>query len=106
MTPDIAYAIAILATSALAWDFGKRWLAERAHTRTTDAQVLILESSIEDLRVQLSADADIRNKLAADWHKKFTQLENDWKQLREHANSQFAGALAQVESQRTRGFGR
>jgi hypothetical protein len=106
MTADIAYAIAILASSALAWDFGKRWLATSAQSRLRSIEVQVLTQQLEELRAELVTSDDIRNKLATDWQKKFSQLEHEWKKVREHGISQVAGTLAQLETQQRHGFGR
>lgn len=106
MTADIAYAIAILASSALAWDGWRRHITERSASRVSNTELLAQRKRIAELSDQLEASDDIRNKLATDWKQKFSQLELDWKQLRDHANSQFSGTLAQLESQQRRGFGR
>jgi hypothetical protein len=86
-------------SSYLAWDFGRRWLQERAALRASnDTLVAVLKRQDENELVL--------KKLAEDWMKKFVQLEADWKKLKEHADSQFAGVIAQVHPGQTRGFGR
>jgi len=95
--PDILYPIAIVIASGLAWDAFRRWLIERAATRVTDASLMVLTARLDQQEV-------VTKKLAEDWRKKFTELEADWKQLKEHANSQYAGALAQLPT--ARGFNR
>lgn len=95
----IAYMLAIVTTAMLARDFGRRWLQELAATRASNevlTAVLLRQDESEK----------VLKKLAEDWMKKFVQLERDWQKLKEHADSQYAGALAQAQPHQTRGFGR
>jgi hypothetical protein len=90
---------AVMLTSMLAWDFGRRWLNELATRRASNETLTAVLTRQDEGEKVLKA-------LAEDWRKKFVQLENDWKKLKEHADSQFAGAYAQATSTQTRGFGR
>ena len=92
-------ALSIIVSACLAWDFGRRWLEERAATRATDEERAALHTRMDE-------HERVQKMLAEDWMKRFRGLEADWKQLKVHADSQFAGTIAQLESQKTRGFGR
>jgi hypothetical protein len=95
----LGMSLALALTSMLAWDFGRRWLEEKAATRASDEQLA------EVLRRQDQNELVLK-KLAEDWRHKFVELEQDWKKLKEHADSQYAGATAQVVSGNMRGFNR
>lgn len=95
----ISVAWAVILSSALAWDFGRRWLLERSKTRMSDEMLLQFSTRLDE-------HERIQKQLAEDWMKKFRQLEGDWKKLKEHADSQFAGTIAQLTSQQPRGFNR
>lgn len=95
----IAICWAIVITSGLAWDFGRRWLQEQKERRVSDEELKRLREAHELMQ-------DVQKKLAQDWLKRFNQLENDWKKLEERARSQFAGAIEQTQAQYTRGFNR
>lgn len=98
----LSIAFSLLGTALLAWDFGRRWLDDRARLRIQENLNLLAE-----VTKRLDEQELVRNKLAEDWKRKFQQLEADWKSLKEHADSQFAGAIAQAESaQMRRGFNR
>lgn len=102
MTPEFVavcfvLSIASIVVSGAAYSFGLRWLQEQAAGRTHEN--LLAEFSMR----QDEHDKLIR-KLAEDWMLKFRQLEADWKRLKEHADSQYAGALAQAPQHR--GFNR
>jgi len=94
---DILYPLAIVIASALTWDAFRRHLIERAATRVTDASLAVLTARLDQQEL-------VTKKLAEDWRKKFTELEADWQKLKQHADSQFAGALAQMPT--ARGFNR
>ena len=95
----VALALAVSVSSMLAWDFGRRWLTEKAALRASNDVLNAVLKRQDDNELVLK-------RLAEDWMKKFVQLENDWRKLKEHADSQFAGAIAQVHPGQTRGFGR
>lgn len=95
----IALCMSLTVTSMLAWDFGRRWLQEQKETRVSN-------ETLNELVKQQALHEDVLKKLAMDWMKRFNQLENDWKKLKEHADSQFAGAIAQAEANQPRGFNR
>lgn len=102
MTSDIvavAIMMAISLSAMLAWDFGRRWLAEQSSMRGTIEQ-------LAQFSARLDEHERVQKQLAEDWLKKFRQLEADWRKLKEHADSQIAGSLAQLTSQQTRGFNR
>lgn len=95
----IAYMLAIVTSSLLAWDFGRRWLQEQSATRASN-------ETLTAVLLRQDENEKVLKKLAEDWMRKFVQLENDWKKLREHADSQFAGAVAQVSSNNQPGWHR
>lgn len=68
----LAAALTIIA--ALAWDFGRRWLARDSGT------VMVLKAEIETARTALKAEIDKSGKvtegLARDWLVRFKQLED------------------------------
>jgi hypothetical protein len=88
--------IAAIVVSAVVYALGSRWLQDRAATR-------IQENVLGEVTARLDNSEAITKKLAEDWRAKFGQLEQDWKKLKEHAESQYAGAVAQSQ---TRGWGR
>lgn len=94
-----AYMLAIVSSALLAWDFGRRWLEEQAATRASNAV-------LSEVLLRQDENEKVLKKLAEDWMRKFVMLENDWKKLREHADSQFAGAVAQVSSNTQPGWHR
>jgi|SoimicmetaTmtLPB_FD_contig_41_3138904_length_533_multi_1_in_0_out_0_1 hypothetical protein len=83
----------------LAWDFGRRWLEEKAKQRLSDTELARFSA-------RLDMHEQVQKQLAEDWLKKFRQLETDWKKLKEHVDSQTAGTLAQLTSTQSRGFNR
>lgn len=91
----IALAVALITTAGLAHHAFMAWLQDRAATRVQE-NVLAEVTRRQDNSEQVVA------KLAVDWRVKFNELEEEWKKLKEHANSQYAGAVAQVQ----RGWGR
>lgn len=92
--------VAIVVVATLAHNFGLRWLDDRARLRVADNTLTALSQRIDELE-------KVNKLLAEDWMKKFRQLEGDWKKLKEHADSQFAGSIAQLTSQQKGGgFGR
>jgi hypothetical protein len=95
----ISVAWAVILSAALAWDFGRRWLLERSKSRMSDELLLQFSTRLDQHEL-------VQKQLAEDWLKKFRQLEADWKKLKEHADSQVAGTLAQVMAQQPRGFNR
>lgn len=92
----IAYSAAAIVIAALAHHAFMRWLDDRASTR-------IQENVLGELAARMDSSEQVTKKLAEDWRAKFGQLEQDWKKLKEHAESQYAGAVAQSQ---TRGWGR
>lgn len=92
----VSVSIAMIVLGALAHDFGRRWLEERAASRAALVVLAELERKIEE-------GVLARKAMAEDWKRKFTQLEADWRKLKEHAESQYSGAVAQVAST-SRGF--
>ncbi|HEX6464230.1 MAG TPA: hypothetical protein VFZ98_07255 [Vicinamibacterales bacterium] len=95
----VALSIAIIVVAALAHHAFMRWLDDRARAR-------VQENVLAESTARLDSLDEIIKKLAIDWRQKFTELETDWKKLKEHAQSQYAGTLAQIESQQARGFRR
>jgi hypothetical protein len=96
----MSISVAVVICATFAHNFGLRWLDERAATRTSDATNAVLSARLDEIE-------KVNKLLAEDWLKKFRQLEGDWKKLKEHADSQFAGSIAQLTSQqRGGGFGR
>lgn len=95
----IALAAAIIVTSALAHHAFMAWLADRAATR-------VQENVLGEISARLDMLDEVLKKLGPEWRMKFKELEDEWKTLREHAQSQYAGALAQLDSQQSRGFRR
>jgi hypothetical protein len=87
----VSLSIAIIVLGALAHDFGRRWLEDRAATRAPLVVLAELERKIEEGILA-------RKAMAEDWKRKFTQLEADWKKLKEHADAQYSGAIAQITS--------
>lgn len=102
----IAFALAIAITSMLAWDFGRMWIGEQSARRVADERLKHQDDRIDLLDQSLASLVKERKAMAEDWMKKFTQLERDWQRLKEHADSQYAGARAQLESNQPRGFHR
>lgn len=98
--------LAIGFTALLAWDCVRMWLAEQAARRVTDERLKHQDDRIDLLDQSLASLAKERKAMAEDWMKKFVQLERDWQRLKEHADSQYAGARAQLESNQPRGFHR
>ena len=90
------FSIALIVVSAAAYSFGLRWLQDRAAARAGLQLLAELERKIEEGVVA-------RKRMGEMWKEKFDQLERDWKKLKEHADSQYTGALAQAASQ-ARGF--
>ena len=102
MTPllaVLAVSIAVLILGVLAHDFGVRWLSEQRANRVAEFDALACSKRLDDLELTVK-------KLAEDWFKRFQGLEAQWKQLEKHGSTQIAGAVAQVESQQRKGFGR
>lgn len=102
MTPEFvavvfAASIAAIVVSAAAYSFGLRWLDDRAKTR-------VQENVLAEATARLDQTDQVISKLAVDWRAKFLELETDWKKLKEHADSQYAGAVAQIPA--VRGFNR
>lgn len=95
----LAISVAMFGAAVLAWDFGVRWLADRASAR-------VQENVLGEITARLDTQEAVTKRLAEEWRVKFVQLENDWKKLKEHADSQYAGAAAQLTSTQSRGFGR
>jgi hypothetical protein len=93
----IVAAVAVITVAALAHHAFMRWLDERAKLR-------VQENVLAEVTTRLDALDQLISKLAVDWRAKFVELENDWKQLKQHADSQYSGALAQIPS--ARGFNR
>lgn len=93
----IVAAVAVIVVAALAHHAFMRWLDEKARTR-------VQENVLAEITTRLDTVDQMISKLAVDWRAKFVELENDWKQLKQHADSQFAGAVAQIPS--VRGFNR
>lgn len=92
----ISFSAAIIVTAGLAHDFGRRWLEERARSHAALEILAELERKIEEGVVA-------RKRMGEMWKEKFDALERDWKKLKEHADSQYSGAIAQASSV-ARGF--
>jgi hypothetical protein len=94
---SVAIAIAMIVLGALAHHGFMRWLDDRAATR-------IQENVLAETSRRLDEHDIMVKKLAEDWLARFNQLVADWRKVKEHAESQYAGAMSQLPS--TRGFGR
>ena len=102
----VAVFIAIGFSALLAWDCVRMWINEQAARRVTDERLIHQDTRIDLLDQALASLVKERKAMAEDWMKKFVQLERDWQKLKEHADSQYAGARAQLESNQPRGFHR
>lgn len=91
-----ALSIAFIVVSSVAYALGIRWLQQRANEQASLHVLAELDRKIEE-------GIAARKAMAEDWKRKFNQLEGDWKKLKEHADAQFSGAVAQVAST-SRGF--
>lgn len=94
----VALSIAIIVVAALAHHAFMRWLDDRASSR-------IQENLLAEYSERLDNQEQLVKKLAEDWLARFNQLVQDWRKVKEHAESQYAGALAQTSTQ-TRGWNR
>jgi hypothetical protein len=101
-----AQLIAVAFSALLAWDFGRMWINEQSARRVADERLKHQDDRIDLLDQSLTSLAKERKAMAEDWMKKFVQLERDWQKLKEHADSQYAGARAQVEANQPRGYHR
>jgi len=102
----IAQFLAIGFSALLAWDCVRMWINEQAARRVSDERIKQQDDRIDLLDQSLASLVKERKAMAEDWLKKFMQLERDWQRLKEHADSQYAGARAQLESNQPRGFHR
>jgi hypothetical protein len=93
----IVGAIAVIVVASLAHHAFMRWLDEKAKLR-------VQENVLGEVTARQDQLDQMIGKLAIDWRAKFIELENDWKQLKEHADSKYAGAMAQLPT--ARGFNR
>lgn len=91
-----ALSIAAIVVSTVAYALGVRWIQQRANEQAALQVLAELERKIEEGVVA-------RKRMAEMWKEQFMKLEGDWKKLKEHADAQFSGAVAQVAST-SRGF--
>lgn len=95
----LALSIVTLVVAALAHDVALKVIAEKKAQRLGEFDALHCSKRIDDMEVMIK-------KLADDWRAKFVSMEHEWQLLEKRAQSQFSGAIAQVESQNRKGFGR
>lgn len=104
----IALSLALGFAAALAFAGFVLWLKHLEKRLATNEDLTILTKHLAEWReVTAARDAQtetVIKMLAEDWHKKFGQLEGDWKALEGRLNTQFSGEMAQSNS--TRGYNR
>jgi hypothetical protein len=92
----VSLSVTVIAVALLAYDIARRTIEVRNRGALALEQLAKVEKDLAEHRAAYAT-------LCKDWRSRFSELENEWKSLREHANSQYAGAVAQVNSMQSSG---